>query len=356
MKTHHYPFLDLIRVVACFLVIVLHVAAINFPVFSDTWMINVFWDGISRMCVPLFFMISGFLFLDKQIDCLWSFYFKRYIRILIPFFVICLFYFFTPEYSDYSFIKYLIHISIINFADYHLWYIYALIPTYLTLPFFMKIFSKKSHIKYVKAYLIIWSMVCIVGNTLLCYLMPEIRRDFVIFTTNLYYFYVLMGYLIFGFMGYLLCGMLIKKTYANYGGKFFLVNLLIFILANTAIVYFTWSHSHATGQPNELFFENLTPFVVCQSVSFFILCTYAQRERKGLRSLADKTFWIYLLHLLWLRFLLSLLPLPTDESLAIAIPAFSMLVFVMAWLTSIPLRSLEVWLLRACPWAASLPH
>lgn len=348
MSRTRYPFLDLIRVTACFLVIILHVAAINFPQFSETWLVTVCWDGVSRMCVPLFFMITGFLLLDRPVSSLGKFYLKRYARILIPFAAVCAFYYFTPEYEEFDFFNYLIQISIVKFADYHLWYVYALIPVYLALPFFAKIFTGGHASKFITAYMIIWAALCVFANTAVRYLMPQLSDNFLIFITNLYYFYIIMGYMVFAYMGYMLCGVLIKRTCAAYGRKILICTWLLFIASSAAIIYATWSYSHALGKPNELFFENLTPFVACQTVSFFMLCTYARAECAWMRSLADKTYWIYLLHLLWLRVLLALLPLPADSSLTLAIPAIATLIFIMAWLTAIPLRALELWLLRLC--------
>lgn len=60
----HLEWLDTIRAVACLLVILLHSAsplAGSFEL-SDRWVWANIVDSFSRACVPLFFMISGFLF------------------------------------------------------------------------------------------------------------------------------------------------------------------------------------------------------------------------------------------------------------------------------------------------------
>ena len=56
---------------ACFAVIILHVAAHNFTkvgVTSLKWQTLNFYDGIARVGVPLFIMISGALFLNPNKD------------------------------------------------------------------------------------------------------------------------------------------------------------------------------------------------------------------------------------------------------------------------------------------------
>ncbi|NLV90708.1 MAG: acyltransferase family protein, partial [Tenericutes bacterium] len=59
-------YMDVIRIVAIFAVVLLHVAADNFYVFKYTsfeWQVLNVYDSLVRFCVPLFFMISGVLFL-----------------------------------------------------------------------------------------------------------------------------------------------------------------------------------------------------------------------------------------------------------------------------------------------------
>ena len=58
---------DLIRVVAIYLVVVVHVSGQLTNIWGripvDQWLIADIYGGIARVCVPLFFMISGYLLL-----------------------------------------------------------------------------------------------------------------------------------------------------------------------------------------------------------------------------------------------------------------------------------------------------
>lgn len=92
-------FLDYVRVVACFLVMLVH-ASENFygaPGSTDMagpqslllnetdrlW-VSVY-DGFSRMSVPLFIIVSAFLLVPmKSGETMWSFYRSRALRILPP--------------------------------------------------------------------------------------------------------------------------------------------------------------------------------------------------------------------------------------------------------------------------------
>jgi surface polysaccharide O-acyltransferase-like enzyme len=78
---------DYIRVIASFSVILLHSTAPLIFKYGDLplthWMIGNIYDSAVRMCVPLFFMISGYLLLDKN-ESLVSFYKKRFNKIVPP--------------------------------------------------------------------------------------------------------------------------------------------------------------------------------------------------------------------------------------------------------------------------------
>ncbi len=82
--------LDLIRTIAFMLVILQHVACINAFRYNEIteqwWWFSNFYDSISRICVPLFFVLTGALMLGKQSDYnnLKAFLYKRVIKIVIP--------------------------------------------------------------------------------------------------------------------------------------------------------------------------------------------------------------------------------------------------------------------------------
>ena len=61
-------FLDVLRIIACFFVIVNHT---NSDIFKSatpaslTWFVSLTYFFISKIAVPIFFMISGYLLLNK---------------------------------------------------------------------------------------------------------------------------------------------------------------------------------------------------------------------------------------------------------------------------------------------------
>src|SRR5438045_2090900 len=79
---------DLIRVVAGFMVVAIHISTIfvNYgPLFKtpDWWVAN-FLDSASRVAVPLFVMLSGMLLLNDKQYSTKEFFSKRLKRVAIP--------------------------------------------------------------------------------------------------------------------------------------------------------------------------------------------------------------------------------------------------------------------------------
>lgn len=328
MPKTYYPFLDLIRVCACFLVITLHLAAIKFYQFSPAWGIYVFYDSISRMCVPLFLMLSGFLLLDRPINGITNFYLARYGRIFPPCAMLAIIYYFTPLYNSPPPLDYILKI-LTNHLDYHLWYLYILIGIYFSLPFFMAILQTASGKTLAWLYLWVWLLAGVCAPFAARYSGWQVN----IFTTFNFSFFT-------GFMGYLLCGWAIKQLLGRING-FWFIAIICFILATAGIIWGTLSLSYSLGRPDELFFENLTPLVWLQTISFFSLCIRFNRSSWVLRQLSDKAFWIYLIHALIVRVWVKLAPLPENNCAWIIMPLYASGVFICSFICACPLRILE---------------
>ena len=132
---------DILKLLSIFLVIVIHVI----PLYRDKYLpINIkcytlltFVDSITRIAVPIFFMITGTFMLSKKNDKYSSYLKKRMPKLLIPFFLVSIFYYI------YECNKAGISLSIIDFImkflnngiKYHLWFMYTIILIYLLIPF-----------------------------------------------------------------------------------------------------------------------------------------------------------------------------------------------------------------------------
>lgn len=139
-EPHNYS-LDLLRIFACFLVVLLHVAASQFYSISpsgEEWRVFNFYDTLSRSCVPLFFMLSGYLFLSREtpID-LKRLFIRNILKLLFLYLLWAAFYALdTASLSASGSTGFLS-----TFYDafltpkFHLWYLPAAIGLYLLVPF-----------------------------------------------------------------------------------------------------------------------------------------------------------------------------------------------------------------------------
>ena len=68
-KQYRIEYLDLLRIVSIFFVIVVHVTVDNWYVIGNNpfnWLVNNSYNSISRWAVPVFIMISGTIFLREE--------------------------------------------------------------------------------------------------------------------------------------------------------------------------------------------------------------------------------------------------------------------------------------------------
>lgn len=81
----HIAWVDFLRILACFLVVVAHCCDPFVGSFDGTFNFKsaVFWGSLVRPCVPLFAMISGVLLFPVTME-MGAFYSKRLKRVLIP--------------------------------------------------------------------------------------------------------------------------------------------------------------------------------------------------------------------------------------------------------------------------------
>ena len=137
MKEKNYN-LELIRMISFVLVIAIHVSNYFCRAYGEIpnseYAFSLAVDTVARVSVPSFFMISGTLLLGReetlQKHC------GRIIRFLVALVVWSAVYYLWNTY----YMKTEVNLQEIFFvpAEAHLWYLYAMIPIYLVLPFLQK--------------------------------------------------------------------------------------------------------------------------------------------------------------------------------------------------------------------------
>jgi len=292
--------IDWLRVISTLAVIIIHSAANLNRQFGQVlpqewWAANV-WQGISRFCVPVFFMISGVTVLGRDLPIKDHFR-KPFIRIVIPFL------FWHSAYMFFNwFVRYrampmnlwdtakFIGNQFQNYSSYHFWYIYTLIGIYCILPVFNKWIIRASKLE-LEVFLGIWLLTFLVNNEGLFGWK---------FTIDLPYNSGYLGYMVLGYYFHhqVFEDKLIKK-----------LALFMFLLGVGMVLFPTYWISTFQGKLDLRFYGNFSPGVLFESVGIFLLAKYYAWDWKiwGLERIRNfvsiNSYGIYCAHLLGLFYL-----------------------------------------------------
>lgn len=332
--------LDVIRAIACFFVVTAHVASygmeIKDPATAD-WIIRIGVLYLVKCSVPIFFMLSGILFLEKEITI--KVLYKKYIaRIVVAWTVWSAFYAAIdqvaymksggegPEYFAVRFAA----------GHYHMWFLPALLVAYIFLPVLQKLVSSCSVVQ--MKYLGLVLLIGVIGKeTLDPFIHSEVWDSL---WENLSFPFASVGII------YFVLGYYLYKNCHRFPAKAGLFAYIVccFLMAGTDTVC-----AFAAGKHVSLAGQNLGLGMCISSAMFFIFLvqviskhTFSDKWKAVFRSVSDYTFGIYLLHTLFIeqvyrRFGLSQDNFPTVVSIIL----FSVLTFAVSFLA--------VWCIRKIP-------
>lgn len=169
-------YLDFIRAIAVVLIVLIHITAptllVDDNILVSGWEANLIMNALARPGVPLFFMLSGALFLNPRKEVSSSYIKKKIVRIVAAFVVFSLLYnliWFLGRYQLNFTLGDVVYKFIPGFINgwFHLWYLQALFVLYLLTPIFRKIVDD---IK------VCWYFIFILFNA--CSLLPFIGHFF----------------------------------------------------------------------------------------------------------------------------------------------------------------------------------
>jgi surface polysaccharide O-acyltransferase-like enzyme len=286
---------DFVRVMATFFVVWLHSSSPLLykynMISSGYWWVGNFYNSIVRMSVPLFFMISGFLLINKT-ERLEIFFKKRIRKVVIPMIVWSVIYIFWKAYIERS-----SSISIHSFYSallrptyFHLWFLYAIIEIYLYIPI-LRIFVINSDKLYLYYFVALW----VVASTLFF-------AKKAIGVSSTIDFRMVSGYVGYLLIGHLLGHMRLNKTIIA-------CSILGYLISAGTTIYGTFFLSHKSGKFISILHIYLCPNVIILSVSSFILLRAVfenfsklsnARIVSSIRGISSASFGIYLIHAMFL--------------------------------------------------------
>lgn len=327
--TDRVEYFDLLRVLASFAVVVLHISAQNWATLGpDTavWRVFNLYDSMVRWSVPVFVMISGALFLEHPPtwEKLWQ---KHILRIVTAFT------FWTLVYALISYVRdgtrgpalmrELLH------GHYHMWFLFTIVGLYLIVPFLSELVKSEKLVRY---FLLL--------SLLETFLLPQI--DALLAANAGDGAYVLDGMLsylrinfVLGFTGYFLLGWYLHKK--RLSKRAVLAICVMGVLGFASTILFTQLWSLSQGEPSQLFYGFLNTNVLMEAVVVFVLAKQLCRGHgtRLLAALSKYSFGAYLVHALVIETLERHLGLTTMSfAPVLAVPVISLLVLAISYALS----------------------
>lgn len=336
MKKNRIFYFDFLRIMAIFAVVSLHIANHHWAdtdVNTFEWQIYNLYLSLVRWGVPVFVMISGALFLGKDVS-IKKLYRKYILRIVVSLYFWSVLYALWNDFvveksfSKSGFIKEVL------FGHYHLWFMFMLIGLYMIVPLLNKIVANKK----TAWYFVILSFVFV-------FAIPQLTEiagfkfsgvsNIVNALVSRLQLHMILGYSGYFVLGYLLNETVIKKKHRR---LIYLSGLLGIVLT----IVLTSVFSVAMQSPKTTFFANPTINILMVSVAVFVFAKthlnkplLSERKQNFLLFFSKCSFGIYLIHPFFIETLDHLLHItPRSFNPVLSVPALTLLVFISAFLVS----------------------
>lgn len=341
---------DYLRVFATFAVVVLHVSATNWyitDVNGMDWQVFNFYDSIVRWGVPIFVMISGSLFLGRDVS-LKKIYSKYILRMVVAFVFWSLFYALMTKdtFEKGIFYGLKIHIGAIASGHYHMWFVLMIIGLYMCIPFIKKIVSEERTTKYflvlsfVFAFFIPWSIR--ITNDFVAYKSEIVTKIVGVVNSNVssMSMNMVLGYTFYFVLGYYLDRKEIEKKYR---GIIYIIGILGFAFTVVVDLVVALRTKQCCGNYYGYFNVN----VLCEAVAIHTLFKYHDYRNERLNrfavTLSKYGFGAYLIHAFFIEKLSSVLHFNTLSFNAIAsVPVISAIVFLLAFCVSTIMNQIPI--------------
>lgn len=354
-KPSRTVYFDYMRVLATFAVVVLHVSSQNWhdtDITGYQW--QVFNTGVSlcRWAVPVFVMISGALFLSREIP-LRKLYSKYILRMAVAFVTWSVFYALTVtraiseiNVSDNAVIDAYENLPlpiIIMRGHYHMWFILMIIGVYMCIPLIKPIVESDDRIRYFL--LLAFIFVCFTPEMIT--LMKDFGNETVIQYAEAFEAIKLdlKIYIVMGYVAYFVLGYYLSKTEISQG-----MRIAIYILGIAGAVFtvlMTETASLKYNEANTHYYGNFNLNILFMAVAVFTFFK-ARKFNLGflntvMQKLSKYSFGAYLAHVFFLErldynFGINTLTFdPVASVLQISLGIFLASMLVSAILNQIPL-------------------
>jgi surface polysaccharide O-acyltransferase-like enzyme len=339
-KNSRFLWVDMTRIIAIIAVIANHtVAQFLFDwnkISIINWWVSDFYGAVIRFAVPVFLILSGYLLLDKQEDDK-IFFFKRFYKVVIPLIAWSIIFMIYKTNYNASIIFSAVFIK--EFLDesiyYHLYFLYIILGLYIITPLLRRILLHAS-MRDIYYYLIMWVI------------FTPIVQLFITFGYNI----VVPVEAATGYLGYYILGYIIKKEQIT--SKRIYISGILAVISLMGTVVGTYIMTSSTGQLNNSFTNGLTITIVIYSSCIFILLReilsrliVAEKWQKTIVTISGATMGIYLIHPIFLSFILNGVfgvHLLSEKILSpiISVPLVTLLLFVLSLMSVLILQKIPL--------------
>jgi len=324
MKEREYTF-DVLRVIAMIMVIIIHVSNVytrsyNF-IDTNSYLVSLIFNTISRVSVPIFFMISGALLLDRNFD--FKKYKKRILKIILLIvvwdilYLIWEYYFLGVSYNK-------LYKLFLEPYRAHLWFLYTIVILYVIQPLLKYILDRTN-----KTIKIVLFFAWIILSTISMYNLT-IANIFTIFSNI--GFFVLGKYM----YDYLLNNKRNNKKYV-----FIMIVLLLVSLGES--IYLNYTASLKFNMFYNLFFAYRTPFIILSTfIIFKLVYIYCHNKKpKDIILLGSNlSLGVYLIHGMFLDVTTKYVDYKNVIPI-IGIPSFTLYILVLSMISVYLLRKIK---------------
>lgn len=286
-NTNREYYLDVARVLSMISVIMIHVGAISWydaPFSLYPWGIYNLFDLLSRYCVPVFLMISGYIFLNPDKDIPVKKIYTRYLPRLICAFLFWSFLyalitsgFLTQRTLSGGVGAALAHDTF--WGHYHMWYMYLIVAFYILTPAVRPLATNRKALRY---FLIV--------SYIFSYLIPNIQMISVVYKYTGPYLNRLEMQFISGYVFYFVAGYYFATE--DFDKKQRKILYLVGALGFAFTLITTTSYMLINQYPNSTLHEYYTAGVPLFSIAVFVFFRYRFADVNPDTKLMKVVMWM----------------------------------------------------------------
>ncbi len=292
--TERTAYFDRLRVLACFFIIVIHISSYcwyDLGTESGSWLVLNAWKSIARFAVPAFIMISGALFLDRDVP-LKTLFSKYILRLVVAYFFWNLVYalvFHSGEGLRAIFIQ-------IVAGHYHMWFLPLMVGLYICIPLLKLIAKNETTLRYFLLIAFIFAFalpqILSMAESFGTAGVIELNRLFKASVFDNFNLQTCGGFAFYFMLGYYL-----SRT--DFSKK---ARIVLYVLAAAGMVFtvlLTWADALCRGYASDTFHEPVNMHVALVAAGIFVLFKYSVKPAPSDRTFGRLSKWcfgVYLIH------------------------------------------------------------